>query len=63
MTTATIPEEVMEGIMAVRATGVTNMLDRKGVMEAAEFMGYDETADWLRHRGNRQAYQDWFFGR
>jgi hypothetical protein len=58
-----IPEDVMEGIMAVRESGATNMIECKGVMYAAEQLGYDETADWLRHRENRDTYRDWFVGR
>ncbi|MHB9131558.1 MAG: DUF5049 domain-containing protein [Armatimonadota bacterium] len=47
----TIPADVYEGLEAVRQSGVTNMLDRPRVIELAEMMGYEETAEWLRtHR-------------
>jgi hypothetical protein len=42
---------VYEGLEAVRQSGETNMFDRPRVIELAEMMGYDETADWVRdHR-------------
>jgi hypothetical protein len=49
-----IPAAVWEGLEAVRQSGATNMLDRPRVIELAEMMGYDETAEWLRE--NREAY-------
>ena len=42
---------VYEGLEAVRQSGATNMFDRPRVIELAELMGYDETAEWVRaHR-------------
>jgi len=42
---------VFVGLEAVRQSGATNMFDRPRVIELAEMMGYDETADWVRaHR-------------
>lgn len=63
MAEKTIPDEVMEGLQAVRKSGVTNMTDYKGVIYAADQLGYDETVDWLRRKENRNTYRDWFFGR
>lgn len=54
-----ISAAVFEGLEAVRQSGVTNMLDRPRVIEIAEMMGYDETADWLRN--NRQLYSEGIF--
>ena len=54
-----IPAAVYEGLEAVRLSGGTNMLDRPRVIEIAEMMGYDETADWLR--ANRTAYSEGVF--
>ena len=48
-TPVSIPAAVYEGLEAVRLSGGTNMLDRPRVIEIAEMMGYDETADWVRH--------------
>jgi adenine deaminase len=50
-TPVSIPAAVYEGLEAVRQSGYTNMLDRPRVIELAEMMGYDETAEWVRdHR-------------
>ena len=49
-----IPTAVFEGLEAVRQRGETNMFDRPRVIELAEMMGYDETADWVR--SNRELY-------
>jgi len=38
---------VYEGLEAVRQSGYTNMFDRPRVIELAEMMGYDETAEWV----------------
>ena len=46
-----VPAAVYEGLEAVRQSGDTNMFDRPRVIELAEMMGYDETAEWVRdHR-------------
>ena len=46
-----VPAAVYEGLEAVRQSGYTNMFDRPRVIELAEMMGYDETAEWVRdHR-------------
>lgn len=58
-----IPEDVMEGLQAVRESGAINMTDYKGVIYAAGQLGYDETVDWLKRKENRNTYRDWFFGR
>jgi len=38
---------VIEQILAVRATGRTNMFDVKAVFEIAVEMGFDELADFI----------------
>ncbi len=43
-----VPREVYEGILAVRDSGLTNMLDRPRVAEIAEEMDHAEAADWIR---------------
>jgi len=46
-----VPAAVYEGLEAVRQSGETNMFDRPRVIELAEMMGFDETAEWVRdHR-------------
>lgn len=54
-----VPAAVLEGLEAVRQSGYTNMLDRPRVIELAEMMGFDETADWLRN--NRRLYAEGIF--
>ena len=42
-----VPDEVLRGIEAVRASGKTNMLDAPVVKRLARRMGYTEAADWI----------------
>ena len=42
-----VPNEVLKGIIAVRDSGLTNMLDRPAVVQLAAEMGYDEAARWI----------------
>ena len=48
MSKVEVPQKVLEGIMAVRDSGLTNMLDRPVVARLAERMGFDEAAQWVR---------------
>ncbi len=54
-----VPAAVYEGLEVVRLSGGTNMLDRLRVIEIAEMMGYDETADWVRN--HRRSYSEGVF--
>ena len=46
-----VPNEVLKGIIAVRDSGLTNMLGRPVVARLAEEMGFEETALWVKiHR-------------
>jgi len=46
-----IAREILEGVEAVRRSGLTNMLDRPRVAQLAAEMGYPETSLWIqRHR-------------
>ena len=54
-----VSAEVFEGLEAVRTSGLTNMFDRPRVIEIAEMMGYDETAEWLA--SNRNLYSQGLF--
>ena len=58
-TPVSIPVAVFEGLEAIRLSGATNMLDRPRVIELAEMMGYDVTAEWLRE--NRRLYAEGIF--
>ncbi len=54
-----VSAEVFEGLETVRRSGLTNMFDRPRVIEIAEMMGYDETAEWLV--SNRNLYAQGLF--
>jgi len=43
-----VPREVLDGLEAVRRSGLTNMLDRLRVAEIASVMGFEEAARWAR---------------
>jgi hypothetical protein len=54
-----VPRGVYEGIVAVRDSGLTNMLDRPRVAEIAEELGYAEAAEWIS--SNKKAYAEGVF--
>ena len=43
-----VPNEVLKGIIAVRDSGLTNMLDRLMVARLAQEMGFGEAAWWVQ---------------
>ena len=45
-----VPKAVLDGLEAVRRSGLTNMLDRPVVAELAEEFGFEEAAHWIRTR-------------
>ena len=47
MNTVNVSQAVLDGIMAVRDSGITNMLDRPAVVRMAIEMGHAETATWI----------------
>jgi len=51
-----VPRAVLDGITAVRDSGMFNMLDLPAVAGLARQLGFDEAADWLTDRGNRSTY-------
>lgn len=47
-----VSEKVLEGLNAVRESGLTNMFNSTAVKDIASQLGYKETADWvLTNRG------------
>ena len=56
-----VPREVIEGIQAVRDSGMFNMLDLPAVAGLARQMGFDDAADWLGDRVNRSTYSQGIF--
>ena len=47
MNTISVTRAVLDGIMAVRDSGLTNMLDRPAVVRLAQEMGHPEAATWI----------------
>ena len=41
-----VPRKVLDGLEAVRASGLINMLDRPGVARLARLMDFPEAAEW-----------------
>ena len=60
-TPVTVPQAVHEGILAVRDSGLTNMLDRPRVTKLAREMGFGEAAEWLADPANHRAYAQGIF--
>ena len=56
-----IPQAVLDGITAVRDSGMFNMMDLPAVAGLARQLGFDEAADWLNDRSNRSTYADGIF--
>ncbi len=51
MTKIQVPKEVLDGLLAVRDSGLTNMFDRPVVSRLARRMGFRKTARWIEtHR-------------
>jgi len=45
-----VPKAVLDGLEAVRRSGLTNMLDRPVVAQLAEEFGFKKAARWIRTR-------------
>ncbi|MCT7986452.1 DUF5049 domain-containing protein [Laspinema sp. A4] len=56
-----VPDEVLEGLIAVLKAGTTNMLDVAVVMAQAVALGYTDTADWIQY--NKSDYFEGVFRR
>lgn len=48
----TCPADVLNGILGVRDSGLTNMLDRKAVVILAKRLGFSETARWISNHAS-----------
>ena len=57
----TVPRNVYAGILAIRASGLTNMLDRPMVTKLARKLGFREAADWLADGANHRTYAEGIF--
>lgn len=44
---AMVPREILDGLEAVRRSGLVNMLDRNGVAEVAMALGLPAGAEWV----------------
>lgn len=57
MSKVKINTEILEGLEAVRESGLTNMFDRQAAIEIAHDLDYSDTAYWIEdnpkeyHRG------------
>lgn len=54
-----VPAKVLQGINAVRYSGLTNMLDRPMVAKLAKTFGFPETATWIKN--HPKAYAEGIF--
>jgi len=54
-----VMREVLDGLEAVRSSGLTNMLDRPVVIELARRMGFGDTARWIET--HRKEYAEGIF--
>ena len=51
MSKVRVPKAVLDGLEAVRKSGLTNMLDRPVVAELASEFGFEKAARWINaHR-------------
>ncbi len=56
-----VPQAVLDGITAVRDSGMFNMMDLPAVAGLARQLGFDDAADWLNDRTNRSTYAEGIF--
>ncbi len=56
-----VPQAVLDGITAVRDSGMFNMMDLPAVAGLARQLGFDDAADWLNDRSNRSTYAEGIF--
>lgn len=50
-----VPNAVLDGLEAVRKSGLTNMLDRPVVAQLASEFGFEEAARWIKAHRRRYA--------
>jgi len=48
MSKVRVPKAVLDGLEAVRRSGLTNMLDRPVVAELAREFGFEKAARWIK---------------
>ncbi len=54
-----VPKDVLDGLEAVRQSGLTNMLDWPVVARLAEEMGFETAAEWVAN--NKRLYAEGIF--
>ena len=59
MSKVKVPKDALEGLHAVRDSGMTNMLDRPAVVDLAREMRFEETAEWIE--SHRREYAEGIF--
>ena len=53
-----IPRAVLDGVLAVRDSGRTNMLGIPDVARIAADLGFPEAASWVADPANKRAYAE-----
>ena len=56
-----IPRTVLDGILAVRDSGLTNMLAIPDVARIAADLGFPEAASWVDDPANKKTYAEGIF--
>ena len=56
-----VPHKVYVAVLAIRASGLTNMLDRPTVARLARKLGFPAAARWLDDPANRKVYAEGIF--
>ena len=59
MSKVRVPKAVLDGLEAVRQSGLTNMLDRPVVARLANEFGFDRAARWVE--AHRKEYAEAIF--
>lgn len=59
MSKVRVPKAVLDGLEAVRRSGLTNMLARTTVADLAEEFGFEEAARWIN--AHRREYAEGLF--
>jgi hypothetical protein len=59
MSKVRVPKAVLDGLEAVRRSGLSNMLDRPVVAQLAREFGFEEAARWIRT--NRREFAEGLF--
>lgn len=62
-TAGMVPQDVVGGLVAVCDSDRLNMCHYGEVAKLAEELGFRDTAEWIRDKGNRAVYAAWVWAR